>query len=278
MTQIGVILWDVNNGLFWKLEISDSGFGMRIFVFGPIMGMISACCLGRRDLTLNHPNYRSTYYTAAVALLGIAFVWCCLPFLTLANLYNITLNGTTLNSWSRILYLYPGVINMWFALAAGVLGAFTISFWTYQKAHIYDIIFAAIAGGISWSSSADLNYNPAGPIVTGYFTGMIASFLNQKFDRALNSSGVLYSLSIVKSFFIPGVIAAFISSITAAIGHSSFEGSAKNMPTNRSCNQQGGYQLAGLALSIGIGGLAGIVVGIFYCCNKFTKNNHVFND
>lgn len=146
MTQIGVILWDVNNGLFWNLEISDSGFGMRIFVFGPIMGMISACCLGRRDLTLNHPNYRSTYYTAAVALLGIVFVWCCLPFLTLANLYNIRLTSTnTLDSWSKIFYVFPGVINMWFALAAGVLGAYTISFWTYYKAHIYDIIFAAIA-------------------------------------------------------------------------------------------------------------------------------------
>lgn len=107
---------------------------------------------------------------------------------------------------------------------------------------------------------------------------MIASFFNQKFDRMLNSSGVNYTLSIVKSFFIPGIIAGFISSITAAIGHSSFDGSAQNMPTNRSINQQGGYQLAGLALSIGIGALAGIVVGLFYCCNKFTKNNHVFND
>lgn len=136
---------------------------MRIFVFGPVMGMISALCLGRRDLTLNHPNYKSSYYTAALALLGIAFVWCTLPFLTLANLYNMriatagaALATSTLSSMSLIYYVMPGVINMWFALAAGVLGAFTISLWTYQKAHIYDIIFAAIAGGISWSSSADL--------------------------------------------------------------------------------------------------------------------------
>lgn len=114
--------------------------------------------------------------------------------------------------------------------------------------------------------------------MTGYFTGMIASFLNQKFDRFLNSAGVNYSLSIFKSFLIPGIIAGFISSITAAIGHTSFQGSAMNKPTDRSINQQGGYQLAGLALSIGIGGLAGVVVGIFYCCNRFTKNNHVFND
>ena len=126
---------------------------MRIFVFGPSMGIISAICLGRWGVTLNHPNYKSTYYAAAFSLLGIALVWCTFPFLTLADLYNISdrlnnanpSNGGDPINFSSINYALPGIINMWLALCAGILGAFTISFVTYQKAHIYDIIFSAVA-------------------------------------------------------------------------------------------------------------------------------------
>ena len=62
-------------------------------------------------------------------------VWCSFVFLQAANLFT---------SPNNLLFMYASTLNMWLALAAGVLGAFTASALAYRKIHIYDIIFSAI--------------------------------------------------------------------------------------------------------------------------------------
>ena len=46
--MIGAFLYEVNAQLFWRFYISDTGFGMRIFIFGGFMGLISSVILGKK--------------------------------------------------------------------------------------------------------------------------------------------------------------------------------------------------------------------------------------
>ena len=48
LSLIGAFLYEVNAQLFWRFYISDTGFGMRIFIFGGFMGLISSVILGKK--------------------------------------------------------------------------------------------------------------------------------------------------------------------------------------------------------------------------------------
>lgn len=48
LSLIGAFLYEVNAQLFWRFSISDTGFGMRIFIFGGFMGLISSIILGKK--------------------------------------------------------------------------------------------------------------------------------------------------------------------------------------------------------------------------------------
>lgn len=47
----------------------------------------------------------------------------------------------------------------------------------------------------------------------------------------------------------------------------------------RSYSQQGGYQIVGWLLSVGIGSVAGLIIGFIYrCINDQEEGKHFFND
>jgi len=48
MTAFGAFFYEVNNQLMWNIYITDMGYGMRVFLFGAAMGIISSCILGRK--------------------------------------------------------------------------------------------------------------------------------------------------------------------------------------------------------------------------------------
>jgi len=48
LSLLGTFIYEVNNQLFWRYGISDTGYGMRIFVFGGFMGLISSLLLGKK--------------------------------------------------------------------------------------------------------------------------------------------------------------------------------------------------------------------------------------
>ena len=50
---MGTIGYTLNEAIFWRLNISDNGYGMKIFLFGSIVGIIAALILGRKD-TVEH--------------------------------------------------------------------------------------------------------------------------------------------------------------------------------------------------------------------------------
>lgn len=136
LSIFGSFFYEVNNGLLWRFFVFDIGYGLRIFLYGSFLGLLSALILGKRESTINHIHFNSSYTIQSLSLLGLVFVWCSFIFLQTANLYTVA---------NSMAVLYSSTVNMWLALAASVLGAFTASAIAYRKIHIYDIIFSSMS-------------------------------------------------------------------------------------------------------------------------------------
>ena len=46
-----VILFELNDQLFWRMFITDSGYGMRVWILGPALGLTASIVLGKTDTT-----------------------------------------------------------------------------------------------------------------------------------------------------------------------------------------------------------------------------------
>lgn len=77
-------------------------------------------------------------------------------------------------------------LNCWFSVAGSIAGAFAASSLFYKKIYMHDIVFTSLAGAIAFSSSADVNFNPAAPIAIGSFVGFICSAGHTRLKAALN--------------------------------------------------------------------------------------------
>lgn len=122
--------------IFWRIWVTDCGYGMRIFLFGGFFGLISSLILGKKSTTVVHPRYMSDYYHQALNLVGAIIIWCMLPILNWSDLFH----STTIPNDSNIVHVVS--LNMWFALCGSVVGACCISILLYRKLSIHLLIFS----------------------------------------------------------------------------------------------------------------------------------------
>ena len=135
LTWIGTFIYEVNAQILWRLYIPDNGYPSRAFAYGGMLGLVSSLVLGKKNLTINNPSFKSSYKIMALAFLGIIFVWCSFPILVLSNVYTSTTGK---------IVAMAGQVNIWLALATSVLGCYTASTLSYRKFCIHDMIFASI--------------------------------------------------------------------------------------------------------------------------------------
>lgn len=167
---------------------------------------------------------------------------------------------------------------MWLALIAGVLGCMSACALTYRKMHVFDVVFSAINGGIVYSSSADLNRNPAVPLTCGFVMAFITSLFHNGQIRKLNNSGVITSLASFSRYIIPAFFCGVLSAILAAVNLGNDENYVYIFGADRSNLGQGGAQMAGVGISIGIGIFGGLILGLIF--KVVNKNSYYdqFND
>ena len=122
--------------IFWRIFVTDCGFGMRIFLFAGVFGIVMSAILGKRDTTVLHENFKSEYYFQAFNLFGAIIIWCLLPVLNWSDLWH----GSTIGTDSFILHVVS--LNMWFSLCGSCIGSYCGSLALYKRLSIHTIIFS----------------------------------------------------------------------------------------------------------------------------------------
>lgn len=135
-TIIGTFIYEFNSMIFWRIFVTDCGFGMRIFLFGGCLGLFASLVLGKKKTTISHPKFMSDYYYQAINLVGAIFIWCLLPVLNWSDLWH----GLTSSTDNYILHVVS--LNMWFALCGSVIGAACVSILLYKKLSIHTLVFS----------------------------------------------------------------------------------------------------------------------------------------
>ena len=82
----------------------------------------------------------------------------------------------------------------------------------------------------------------------------------------MNAAGVIDSLGSLMVFFFPSLIGGIYSAILVTTGAYGPTHSGENLQAyahDRTRFGQGGYQLIGIALSVGIGLASGLLIGLF---------------
>lgn len=126
-----------------------------------------------------------------------------------------------------------------------------------------------------FSSSADLNFNPAVPLVVGSLVGFLASLNNSAQLRTTNKEGVLFTHSVLQRFLLPGVFAGLLAAILHGVGEY-INGGYDSPYTHegRSKTGQGAFQLLGIVLPALLGVACGVIVGVIY---RFVNNFYSHN-
>ena len=135
----GVFFYGFNETVIWRHAISDTGYTLRLFLFGSSFGIVTALIFSKKDrlATTSTLGYFASRHTRAYALLGACFVWLFLPILScVSTIYSTSSAGT-------VTYLYPSILNLWFALSGSCCASFCISILLGRKIHPHDIVFSS---------------------------------------------------------------------------------------------------------------------------------------
>lgn len=128
--------------------------------------------------------------------------------------------------------------------------------------------------------------------------GFLASLSQTRFKRKINEQGVIDSNSVIFNFLLPSLFAAIFSAVLQGVGQSATSASITNfnstansfnatatsygalLAVTRSETHQGGFQMAGWAISIGCGAVAGGIIGLIYRLlnDSFEETNQFFSD
>ena len=130
--------YTLNEAVFWRFNISDNGYGMKIFLFGALAGIVASLLL-KRDLTVGNAQYTSSYENQSLALVGAIFVWVLLPWLSVVDQ----------NQADSASYVYDfrqvAPLNIIFALSSSAAASFSTSIWLRGKIAVHDIIFSCFS-------------------------------------------------------------------------------------------------------------------------------------
>jgi hypothetical protein len=122
--------------------------------------------------------------------------------------------------------------------------------------------------------------HPFPAMLIGTIVGVITTVLNHSIKKPLNDGGVVDTQGTFITFFIPSFIGGIYSAIIQAIRaygaeDSTFTSVASTqwLAGSRTNYEQGGFQILGLLITIGIATFAGIVVGLLLMVTSGLDSN-----
>ena len=248
----GTIFYELSRQINSNFSV-DVGGSMSIFAYGGFYGAAIALVLyfrKQRQLIQEHPNYRSFKFNAVLAGVGSIFIWVFFPFLAMDG---------------RAIYFSPylGAINTIFGIAACVLTTAALDGLIYGKLKVRDLIYSPIVGGILAATSSSMATN----MLTGIILGLIGSVCVVAFnilDQKM-AANPIFSSNAALQFGVTGFLGGLAGSVTRAIAGNpqGFDFTSQPEPFDLFDSRA---HMAAAFISVGIGIVTGLVVGLIISC------------
>ncbi|XP_063786465.1 ammonium transporter Rh type C [Pseudophryne corroboree] len=261
MTLFQVTLYAVNEYvLLNKLHVVDAGGSMIIHTFGAYFGLTVSWILNRPHLKQYNNKDVSAYTSDLFSMIGTLFLWMFWP----------SFNSALSNHGDA---QHRAAINTYCSLAACVLTTFAISSLVNKKGKLEMVYIqnATLAGGVAVGTAAEMMLTTYGSLIVGFICGIISSlgfaYLSPLLANKLN---LLDTCGINNLHGMPGIIGGIVGAVTAAAATSAVytaEGLVAQFGfsgeyADRTPSVQGGYQAAGIFVSLAFAFVGGALVGL----------------
>ncbi|XP_037691270.1 ammonium transporter Rh type C [Choloepus didactylus] len=261
MTLFQVTLFSVNEFILLNLlQVKDAGGSMTIHTFGAYFGLTVTWILYRPNLERSKERQSSVYSSDLFAMIGTLFLWMYWP----------SFNSAVSNHGDA---QHRAAINTYCSLAACVLTSVAMSSALQKKGKL-DMVHiqnATLAGGVAVGTAAEMMLMPYGSLIVGFICGIVSTlgfvYLTPFLESRLR---IQDTCGIHNLHGMPGIIGGIVGAVTAASASTEvygqeglvhafdFQGSKKNW----SPSMQGGFQAAGIFVSLAMALVGGAIVGI----------------
>lgn len=276
MATVEVVVQSVNEYIGVNyLHAYDVGESIYVHVFGAYFGLAVAKILtGSKHIESSKES--SHYHSDLFSMIGTIFLW----------LYWPSFNSATAQDEGQM----RAIVNTYLSITASCITTFIVSMYVGKgRLNMVHIQNATLAGGVAVGAIADMAIQPFGAMVIGSIAGVISTLGFQYLTPVLNH-GVIHDTCGVNNLHgMPGIISGIASAIVAALakpenyhGNRMYVFYPSRIPTpnsteyqnlslinteyhrggmGRTAVMQGGYQIAALALTLGLALVSGIVTG-----------------
>ncbi|XP_023789418.1 ammonium transporter Rh type C [Cyanistes caeruleus] len=260
MTLFQVTLFSVNEYILLNLlHVKDAGGSMTIHTFGAYFGLTVTRVLYRPNLEQSKDKQGSVYHSDLFAMIGTLYLWMYWPSFNSA----ISDHGDA---------QHRSAINTYCSLAACVLTTMAFSSMLQKKGKL-DMVHiqnATLAGGVAVGTSAEMMLTPYGSLIVGSISGIVSTVGYVYFTPFLESRlHIQDTCGIHNLHAMPGLIGGIVGAITAAAATEDVygkEGFIKAFDFTgvyraRTPSIQGGFQAAGIVVSLLMAFVGGAIVG-----------------
>ncbi|NXN20213.1 RHCG protein, partial [Indicator maculatus] len=260
LTLFQVTLFSVNEYILLNLlHVKDAGGSMTIHTFGAYFGLTVTRILYRPNLEQSKDKQGSVYHSDLFAMIGTLYLWMYWPSFNSA----VSDHGDA---------QHRAAINTYCSLAACVLTTMAFSSVLQKKGKL-DMVHiqnATLAGGVAVGTSAEMMLTPYGSLIVGFISGIVSTvgyvYLTPFLESRLH---IQDTCGIHNLHAMPGLIGGIVGAITAAAATEDVygkEGFIKafdftSVYQTRTPAVQGGFQAAGIMVSLLMAFVGGALVG-----------------
>lgn len=281
VTLMECIFYAINEMLVYlAFGAVDAGGTFIIHAFGTYFGLSLSIVIGQKCKGVKQPE--TSHKNALFAMVGTVFLWMYWPS------FNA---GALANPEDQV----RAIVNTLLSIGSSTLAVFTFSHLLRgQKFDMEDIQNATLAGGVAMGAAASMRVDPFGALLTGFSAGMVSVFGFVYLSPLLQRIGIDDYRGTHNVHGLPAIIGATASAIAAGCATSNIYGGdmalAQVFPYRQACTDfykeelipasfesglswlggfqcgrtggvQAGFQVAALALSIGLGLFGGAFTG-----------------
>jgi ammonium transporter Rh len=248
-----VFLFAVNDTIIYDIfKVNDIGGSMVIHTFGAYFGVTCALFYQPKAAIADKKGIGvGNYLSDLISMIGTLFLFCYWP----------SFNAATAKFASQA---QRTIINTYLSIACSCVASIIVSRIVHGKLEMEIILNASIAGGVGIGASADIIVKPFGAMIVGFVCGTVSAFGYAYLSKFLQRTIILHDTCGVHNLHgMPGVIGGLTSAIIASRAENNFGDNYEAMFTKEGIDHHGagGYQLAALALTLGISIAGGLFTG-----------------